>query len=104
MFVLVASALGLAILGYRFTLRSDLRGRRTEARLSIQRRALEDAQQSLMTFWVAAAKLLRTDHQARLDNKDLLFALEDASAAVTVTYSRLLDRELADDRPRPGLA
>lgn len=96
-FVPVVSALGLAVLGYRFTLRSDLRGRRTEARLSIQRQALEDAQQSLMTFWGAAAKQLRTDYQARLDNKDLLFAMEDASAAVTVAYSRLVNRKLADD-------
>lgn len=41
-FVPVGSALGLALLGYRFALRSDLRAKGTEARLAIQRQALEE--------------------------------------------------------------
>jgi hypothetical protein len=96
-FVPVGSALGLALLGYRFTLRSDLRAKGTEARLAIQRQALEDAQHALMTFWVSAAKLLRYALPERLEKKELLSRLEEASSAATVAYSRLLDRQLADN-------
>jgi len=96
-FVPVGSALALALLGYWFTLRSDREAKATEARLAIQRRALEDAQRALMKFWLSAAKLLRFPQHERLDKKDLLAAMEDASAAVTVAYSRLQDRQLADD-------
>ena len=95
-FVPVCSALGLALLGYRFTLRSDLRARGTEARLAIQGQALEDAQHALMTFWISAAKLLRYALPERLEKKELLSRLEEASSAATVAYSRLLDRQLAD--------
>jgi hypothetical protein len=96
-FVPVASALGLALLGYSLTLKSDLRAKSIEARLSIERQALEDAQQALMTFWVSAAKLLRYSLPDRLERKDLLSKLEHASSAVMVAYSRLEDRQLASD-------
>jgi hypothetical protein len=96
-FVPVASALGLALLGYYFTLKSDLRAKSTEARLAIQRQALEDAQHALMTFWTCAAKLLRYPFSERLERRDLVTGLEDASVEVTVAHSRLADRQLADD-------
>jgi hypothetical protein len=96
-FVPVGSALGLALIGYRCTLRSDLQAKGTEARLAIQRQALEDAQHALMTFWVSAAKLLRYALPERLEKKELLSRLEEASSAATVAYSRLLDRQLADN-------
>lgn len=69
-FVPVGSALALALLGYRFTLRSDLRAKGTEARLAIQRQALEEAQHALMTFWVSAAKLLRYALPQRLEKRN----------------------------------
>lgn len=50
-----------------------------------------------MTFWVSAAKLLRYALPERLEKKELLSRLEEASSAATVAYSRLLDRQLADN-------
>jgi hypothetical protein len=96
-FVPVASALALALLGYRFTLRSDLRLKGAEARLTIQRQAIDDVQQALRTFWITAAKLLRVTQEERLRDTELLSKLEDAGAALTLGHSRLQDRQLADD-------
>jgi hypothetical protein len=57
-FVPVVSALGLALLGYRFTLRSGLRSRRAQARPTIQCQVIDDVQQALKTFWVVGGQLL----------------------------------------------
>jgi hypothetical protein len=96
-FVPVVSALGLAVLGYYFTLKSDLRSKSTEARLNIQRQALEDAHAALSSFWNCAARLLRYPFEMRLAQKELISKMEDASVGVTVSSSRLADQELADD-------
>jgi len=93
----VASALGLALLGYRIAVASDLRAKGTEARLKIERRAIEETQSALMSYWLSAAKLLRFPRQERAAMQDLTFKMQDASAAITVGYSRLMDRNLADD-------
>jgi hypothetical protein len=88
---------GWRLLGYWFTLRSDLRSKGAEARLAIQRQAIDDVQQALKTFWVAAAKLLRVSLEERLRKAELLSKLEEAGTVLTVGHSRLQDRQLADD-------
>jgi hypothetical protein len=96
-FVPVTGALALALLGYKFTLRSDLRIKGAEARLTIQRQAMDDVQQALRNFWLAAARLLMASGGQRLQETDLLSIIDESGAILIVGISRLQDRQLADD-------
>ena len=83
-FVPVASALGLALLGYRFTLRSGPRSRRAQARPTIQCQLMDDVQQALKTFWVVAGQLLRVPQGECFQRREQLSALVEASVAATI--------------------
>jgi len=92
-FVPVATALLAAVVAYRFSLRGDREARFTEARLQVQRQALEATQNALADYWFWGQKALRARN---LDDPDVVSGLEKASTALTVTHSRLQDRNLAE--------
>src|SRR5258708_32583562 len=92
-FVPVATALLVAAVAYRFGVRTDREARFAEARLQIQRQAIENAQQALADYWFWGQKVFRT---RSISDPDVVTGLERASTQLSVTYSRLQDRQLAD--------
>lgn len=93
-FVPVATALMAAVVAYRFSVRGDREAKFTEARVQIQRQAIEDAQQAVADYWFWGQKAIRA---GGISVPDIISGLEQASTQLAVTYSRLQDRQLADD-------
>jgi len=93
-FVPLATALAVAFLAYRFSVSQDRKTKNHEARLQIQRKALEDAQQALADYWFFAGKMLRSDNP---NDTKLELGLEQAINQLTVALSRIDGRSLAKD-------